>query len=115
MRCHCCILATMTAHFLGKLGKIFTPPASTVAIVMGEMSEVSLVHLLSLLLLVQQRQRAQAYSLGLAVPNRYPTYRLPLVRAKKELRASARNSLILLLIIGGPERNRTTDTRIFNP
>jgi hypothetical protein len=34
---------------------------------------------------------------------------------KKWLQAEACNHLILLLILGGPGRNRTTDTRIFNP
>ena len=34
---------------------------------------------------------------------------------KKELQAEARNSLYFLRVLGGPGRNRTTDTRIFNP
>jgi hypothetical protein len=34
---------------------------------------------------------------------------------KKGLQAEACNPLMLKLILGGPGRNRTTDTRIFNP
>ena len=34
---------------------------------------------------------------------------------KKGLHPEACNPLFLLLILGGPGRNRTTDTRIFNP
>jgi hypothetical protein len=36
-------------------------------------------------------------------------------KCKKDLHAEACKSLLLLMFLGGPGRNRTTDTRIFNP
>ena len=45
---------------------------------------------------------------------RLQEYRASLDKTKG-LQAEARNPLFLLRILGGPGRNRTTDTRIFNP